>query len=209
MQQANALVQASAQALSIGGWALAAALLAVLPISTFFAINAGSFFLSALLIARIRAPRRRAQPSEETGLRERLRRSPAAARRSPSGVIALGVAVTISAGTWIGGVPTLVRDHLHDGAGAFSIVMVGYAAGAIVSGALLARRPVRRKALASLARLDALPPAYGLIALGGSLWVAVAGAFTAALRAELGVRPAHLGGAGGASPTRRSAGCSG
>src|SRR5262245_40079958 len=54
VQQANALVQASAQALSIGGWAIAAALLAVLPISTFFAINAGSFFLSALLIARIR-----------------------------------------------------------------------------------------------------------------------------------------------------------
>jgi len=28
-------------------------------------------------------------------------------------------------GTWIAGVPTLVRDHLHGGAGAFSIVMVG------------------------------------------------------------------------------------
>ena len=37
---ANALVQATAQALSIGGWALAAALLAFLPLSTFFAIDA-------------------------------------------------------------------------------------------------------------------------------------------------------------------------
>jgi hypothetical protein len=71
VQQANALVQASAQAVSIGGWALAAALLAVLPISTFFAVNAASF-------------------------------------------------------------------------------LVGYAAGSIVSGALLAHRPLRRKALASL-----------------------------------------------------------
>src|SRR5436190_12509892 len=54
VQQANALVQASAQALSIGGWALAAGLLAVLPISAFFAINAGSFFVSALMIRRVR-----------------------------------------------------------------------------------------------------------------------------------------------------------
>ena len=82
VQQANALVQASAQAVSIGGWALAAALLAVLPISTFFAVNAASF-------------------------------------------------------------------------------LVGYAAGSIVSGALLAHRPLRRKALASLVAWTLYLPAYG------------------------------------------------
>jgi hypothetical protein len=43
VQQANALVQATTQALSVAGWALAAALLAVLPISIFFAVNAVSF----------------------------------------------------------------------------------------------------------------------------------------------------------------------
>lgn len=179
VQQANALVQASAQALSIGGWAVAAALLAVLPISTFFAINAGSFFLSALLITRIRHHHTLRHPEQETGLRGGF----TALRPLPTlgvGVIALGAAVTISAGTWIGGVPTLVRDHLHEGAGAFSIVMVGYAAGAILSGALLARHPVRRKAFASLVAWTLYLPAYGLIAVGSSLWVAVAGAFIAA-----------------------------
>ena len=74
VQQANALVQASAQALSIGGWAVAAALLAVLPISTFFAINAGSFFLSALLIARIR--RRHTPPASRAGDRGSAAASP-------------------------------------------------------------------------------------------------------------------------------------
>ena len=39
VQQANALVQATAQALSIGGWALAAALLTFMPVSVFFAVN--------------------------------------------------------------------------------------------------------------------------------------------------------------------------
>jgi len=53
VQQANAFVQATAQALSIGGWALAALLLTVLPVSVFFAVNAVSFAVSGLLIAGI------------------------------------------------------------------------------------------------------------------------------------------------------------
>jgi hypothetical protein len=89
--------------------------------------------------------------------------------------------VTISAGTWIGGVPTLVRDALHHGAGGFSIVMVGYAIGSIASGALLARTPIRRKALASQLAWTLYLPGYGLMALAGSLWVAVAGACAAAI----------------------------
>src|SRR4051794_39921442 len=40
VQQANALVEASVQAISIGGWAVAAALLAFIPVSVFFAVNA-------------------------------------------------------------------------------------------------------------------------------------------------------------------------
>ena len=67
-----------------------------------------------------------------------------------AGVVALGVAVTITSGTWIGGIPTLVRDTLHHGAGGFSVVMIGYAAGSIVSGVMLARLPIRHKARASL-----------------------------------------------------------
>jgi MFS family permease len=51
VQAANALVRASADAVWLGGSALAAALLAVVPLSAFFAINAGSFVLSALLLA--------------------------------------------------------------------------------------------------------------------------------------------------------------
>ena len=93
----------------------------------------------------------------------------------------LGVAVTISAGTWIAGVPTLVRNTLHHGAGGFSLVMVGYALGSLTSGILLARIPVRRKALASQLAWLLYLPGYGLIALAGSLWVVAAGAFAAAL----------------------------
>src|SRR5439155_10598059 len=114
----------------------------------------------------------------------RLHEGFAALRPRPAlagGVVVLGIAVTLSAGTWIGGVPSLVRDALHHGAGGFSIVMVGYAAGSIVSGAVLARIPIHRKAIASQLAWVLYLPGYGLMATAGSLWVAVLGAVAAAL----------------------------
>jgi Transmembrane secretion effector len=180
VQQANALVQATAQALSIGGWAIAAGLLAVLPISIFFAANAATFLVSAALIAGIGRAAGRVGHAEPPRLREgfaALRPRPALA----AGVAVLGAAVTISAGTWIAGVPTLVRDTLGQGAGGFSLVMAGYAVGSIAGGVALARFPVRRKALVSMLAWILYLPAYGLMALGGTLGIAIAGAFAAGL----------------------------
>lgn len=179
VQQANALVQASAQALSIGGWAVAAALLALLPVSVFFAVNSASFFLSALLIAGIR----RGREHDRRGAAPRIREGLAALRPLPmlaGAVVAVGAAVTLTAGTWIGGVPTLVQKTLHHGAGGFSIVMVGYSAGSILSGAVLTRLRIRRKARASLLAWAMYLPGYGLLALAHTLPLAVAGAFFAA-----------------------------
>jgi MFS family permease len=179
VQRANALVQSTTQALSIGGWALAAAFLTFMPVSVFFGVNAASFFVSAALLGRVRRgsehDRHEDAPQLRAGL-EALRPRPTLA----AGVLVLGVAVTITSGTWIGGVPKLVRDTLHHGAGGFSIVMVGYAAGSIVSGLVLARLPIRRKALGSLVAWSMYLPGYGLVALAGSLPLAVAGAFFAA-----------------------------
>lgn len=179
VQRANAFVQSAVQALSIGGWAVAAALLTFMPVSVFFAVNAVSFFVSAALVAGLHHGGERdphaAPPQLRAGMAALRPR-----RLLASAVVALGVAVTITAGTWIGGVPKLVRDTLHHGAGGFSIVMVGYAAGSIVSGAVLARLQVRRKSLVSLLAWAMYLPGYGLLALASSLPVAVAGAFFAA-----------------------------
>jgi DHA3 family macrolide efflux protein-like MFS transporter len=180
VQRANALVQGTAQTLSVAGWALAAALVAVLPISTFFAVNAASFVASAALIARARVRSRRGTSVD----RPRLREGFAALRPRPMlavGIAVLGVGVTMSSGTWIGGVPTLVRDAFHHGAGGFSIVVVGYGLGSITSGVLLSRISVGQKALASQLAWTLYLPGYGLMALAGSLWIAVVGAFAAAL----------------------------
>jgi hypothetical protein len=180
VQQANALVQATAQALSIGGWAVAAGLLAVLPISVFFAVNAATFFVSAALIAGIGHAAGRVGHAEAPRLREgfaALRPRPALA----AGVVVLGIGVTISAGTWIAGVPTLVRDAIGAGAGGFSLVMAGYAVGSIAGGIALARFPVRNKALLSMLAWILYLPAYGLMALGSTLGIAIAAAVAAGL----------------------------
>jgi MFS family permease len=179
VQAANSLVRASADALWLGGSAVAAALLTVVPLSTFFALNAASFLLSAVLLSGLPSFTRPAQAEEEP---PRVREAFTVLRPHPwlaAAVAALGVAVTISSGTWIVGVPELVRRGLHGGAGRFSLLVVAYVLGSIGVGALLARRPVARKARASLFAWCAYLPAYGLLALAHSLGPAFVGAFCA------------------------------
>jgi DHA3 family tetracycline resistance protein-like MFS transporter len=179
VQQANALVRATDSALGVGGWALAAVLLAVLPLATFFAMNAVSFAVSALLLVGV-SSRPLATAAHEA--RPRIREGFATLRPLPTlaaAVVAIGVAVTVTAGTWIAGVPELVQSSLGEEAAGFALVMVGYALGAIAAGVVLARRPVRRKARASLLSWSLYLPAYLLLAVAASLPVAAAGAFFA------------------------------
>jgi MFS family permease len=179
VQAANALVRSSADALWLAGSALAAALLSVVPLSAFFAVNAGSFLLSALLLSGLPSFD---GPVHADGTRRRLREAFTVLRPHPwlaASIATLGVAVTISAGTWIVGVPELVRRGLHGGAGRFSLLIVAYALGSIVTGAVLARWPVQRKARASLFAWLAYLPAYLLLAFAHSLGPALAGALVA------------------------------
>jgi transmembrane secretion effector len=178
VQAANALVRASSDAVWLGGSAIAAALLAVVPLSTFFALNAGSFVISALLLSGL--PSFVASPAE--GEAPRIREAFTVLRPYPwlaAAIGALGVAVTISSGTWIVGVPELVRRGLDGGAGRFALLIVAYALGSIATGALLARRPVAHKARASLVAWSGYLPAYLLLALAHSLPQALAGALVA------------------------------
>jgi hypothetical protein len=178
VQAANALVRASADAVWLGGSAIAAALLAVVPLSAFFAINAGSFVFSALLLAGL--PSFAAAPAGAAS--PRVREAFTVLRPHPwlaAAVGALGVAVTISSGTWIVGVPELVRRGLDGGAGRFALLIVAYSLGSIGTGAFLARHPVTHKARASLVAWCAYLPAYLLLALAHSLGPALAGALMA------------------------------
>ena len=181
VQAANGLVRATADALSVAGWALAAALLAVLPISAFFALNAASFLISALLF---RSVRQHGKGDAEREDRPRMWEGIAALRGRRAlavAVVALAVGVTISSGTWMVGVPQLVRATLDSGAGSFSLLAAAYAVGSITAGAFLARHPIRRKARASLLAWMLYLPGFTLFALATSLWPALAGAVAAGM----------------------------
>ncbi len=171
VQQANALVQATADGLSVGGWALAAVMLSFIPISTFFAIDAATFAISALLILRLHVGRGGAAGGESAKLREGIA-ALRPRRELSSAVIVTAVAMTITTGCWIAGVPTLIKHALHHGAGGFSIVMIGFAVGSIAVGTLLARVPVRQKARASMLAWLIDLPAYLLLAVANSIPVA-------------------------------------
>jgi MFS family permease len=179
VQAANGLVHATASALSVGGWAVAAGLLVFVPIGAFFALNAASFVVSALLLLPIRAP----GPAAVQG-HPRIREGFAALRPRPAvaaAVAVLAVGVTISSGTWIVGVPTLVRDTLDRGAGSFSLVAAAYAVGSVAAGLLLSRHTVRRKAHWSMLAWVGYLPAYGAFALAHHLPLALAGGAAAGL----------------------------
>jgi MFS transporter len=54
IQQANGLVSGTNNVLSVSGWALAAGLLTFASVGWFFALNAASYVISALLLSRVR-----------------------------------------------------------------------------------------------------------------------------------------------------------
>jgi MFS transporter, DHA3 family, macrolide efflux protein len=184
VQAANGLVRATAEALRVGGWAAAAGLLVFMPLSTFFLLNAASFFVSAVLIAGVRA-----RGVAADGTAPRIREGFAALRPRPVlaiAVAALAVGVTIGSGAWMVGVPQLVREGLDLGAGSFSAVAAGYAVGAVTVGAVLSRWQVRAKAWTTFYLWIPYAAAYGLFALAHSLTVAVvAGAVSGATQAGL------------------------
>jgi len=174
VQAANGLVRASAEAVRVGGWAAAAGLLVFMPLSVFFLFNAASFFVSALLIAGVRV--RRAEGEAVTTPRIREGFAALRPRRALAiGVVVLGMAVTISSGTWMVGVPQLVRKTLDLGAGSFSLVAGAYAVGAVASGALLSRVPVRHKVRLGLLLWTGYAAGFTLFALAGALPTALAG----------------------------------
>ena len=187
VQAANGLVRATAEALRVGGWAAAAGLLVFVPLSTFFLLNAASFFASALLLSAVRA-HGRARTDEPSGAADiRAGFTALRPRRVLSiAVVALAVGITIGSGAWMVGVPQLVRGTLALGAGSFSAIAAAYAVGAVASGLVLSRVRVRAKARASFYLWIPYALAYGLFAVAGSLPVALAaGAISGAIQAAV------------------------
>jgi hypothetical protein len=176
MQPANGLVTATNNIALLGGWAVAAGLLAIVSVGAFFAVNAASFFVSAALLARTgpRPPAPAASAPDaplKTGL-EAMRVRPGL--RSAVGMHALGVAV--NTGVWTVGIAVLARSQLGSASG-LSLLLVATAVGAITATGALARVRLRRQVFTSCLAWCLLPLGYFLLALGGDLPADLVGTF--------------------------------
>jgi hypothetical protein len=85
VQRANGLVSATNGSLTVAGRALAATLLAVVSVGSFFAINALSFFASAMLLTRVRiaTPQTAVDVEAPVALRDGFAAPRGCASRSP------------------------------------------------------------------------------------------------------------------------------
>jgi hypothetical protein len=173
VQQANALVNATDAVLSVGGLALAAGVLAAVPIGVFFALNAACFLASGLLLALLPPGDRPARAERQPRLREAftaLRVRPGLA----SGVAMLGAGMAVMTGVWTVGVADLAHSRFG-GVSALSLLLLATAVGEIGAGVVLARRPVRRKVFASTLSWLLLFPGYLLLGAAHSIGLALLG----------------------------------
>jgi DHA3 family tetracycline resistance protein-like MFS transporter len=178
VQRANSLVNATNAGLNTAGWAVAAALLGFVSVGTFFAINAASFFVSALLVARI--ARRRPVPSAVGLVRPQLRDGFTGLRLRPGLPIAvamLGAGMTVMTGVWTVGIAEIAHSTLQQGAAGLSLLLTATACGTISAATLLSRRPVRRKVMLSCLAWTIALPGYLLLGFSGSLAPAMLGTF--------------------------------
>jgi MFS family permease len=149
VQQANGLISATNNILSVSGWALAALLLSFVSVGSFFALNAASFVVSALLLFGIR---RRPTEFPEPGEPRQLLDGIASLRVRPglgAAVAMLGLGMTVMTGVWTVGVAELAHSTLGHGASGLSLLFAATSAGTIASATFLSRRRVRRKVYSS------------------------------------------------------------
>jgi len=177
VQQANGLVSATNNVLSVSGWALAAALLSIVSVGWFFALNAASYVVSAVLLSRVGGHLGGASPTEAP---RQLLDGFTSLRVRPglcAAVAMLGIGMTVMTGVWTVGVAELAHSTLGRGASGLSLLLAATSAGAITSAALLSRRPVRRKVFTSCLCWTLLLPGYLALGVADALPLALVGTF--------------------------------
>ena len=182
LQQANALQGLSRNVVSLLGPAVGGALIVAGSPGTALAVDAATFLLCTLLLARIRVGVRPADLARERFLHE-LREGWSEFRRHDwlwSSVLLFGVSNLAFVGCWSVLGPVVAKEQLG-GASAWATVLVAAGAGSIVGGLVALHYRPRRPLLACcLVAWPIMLEVLGL-ALGVPVWLLVCCAFAAGM----------------------------
>jgi DHA3 family tetracycline resistance protein-like MFS transporter len=164
---ANSLTSLSKQLAKIAGPALSGLLVNLGSTSTAFAVNAGSFLVSAaFLVPILRLASHPAPRHEESSVMRDLKEGIKTVLGTPWLWITIAVASLCNVtqgGPYIVGLPFLVKKDLHADAGALGLAYSMFAAGSLVATLLISRYPhLRRRG----------PIAYGSLVVGGLMTLA-------------------------------------
>jgi MFS family permease len=183
LQRINAALNINHRAALIVGPMLTGALLGVIPITQFFAVDGMTFVASAAAIAALgRHYRWKGGADPEVGRRPMLRELAAAGRVvaahpwMPAALVAF-VCSNVAWSAVVVGAPLLARDVLGGGPETYGYVMGGYGLGNVLSNVLLGVVTVRRRAAVFFA--GGLVFSLGVAALGSTATLAQAMAIAA------------------------------
>ena len=172
LQQANAAVSVVQNASELVGPALATALVLGLGAGWAFAVDALTFVISALLLARVR-PRSRGERAERQPLRAELAigwRELRSRQWAWVVIAATSLALLLALAPFLTLGPTVAEDE-YGGAGAYGAIMVALGGGTVLGSLVGLRWRPRYPIRFAMAWGTIWPPAIAVFALAPPLWV--------------------------------------
>jgi hypothetical protein len=166
VQQANALLGLSQNAIGVIGPALGGLIVAAGSPAGALALDAGSFVLSALLVTRIRVARAH-ERATRAGFLHELREGFAAFRAQTwlwTSVVLFGLSNLVGTALYVLGPVVAIRDL--GGAGGWATLLTAFSAGTIAGGLVALRLRVRRPLVGSVLAAVPLPLQMAGLALG-------------------------------------------
>lgn len=199
LQAANGLMDLTRRLARTIGPSTAGLLVLVLPLEQFFTLDAISFGLSAAAVVAL-GSRYAWRPQRVVGAHRGTRgivSDIAGAVRLVAGrrvltwmIVALGIVNGLWSIAFTLGVPLLALRALHQGVGAYGLIVGAYGVGNVLANLVVGSLPsIRRPALAFFSGKVVLGVGFGVVATAPNLWVAMLGAAIAAVGGPMGDIP--------------------
>ena len=198
LRAVNGLMDLTRRLARVIGPSIAGILVIFLPLEQFFTLDAISFGLSAVAVVAM-GSRYAWRPQRDAG----ATRGPRGIASDITGAVRLVagrqaftwmlVALGIINGLWSVaftlGVPLLALRALHEGVGAYGLIVGAYGVGNVAANLVIGSLTVRRPVLAFFAGKLVLGGGFLLVASAPTLWVALVGAAIAAVGGPMGDIP--------------------